>query len=291
VGVSPSAGNCLLYGPSGTPTTPGPLAPDKLVFRSGWRPDDAYLLANLRFEGWHRYRATNTVTLLRASGETLVSERGGAPLAWLPLERRLFRDKRIPRESLNGLLVEPTGFAAALARLAGFGGSWAQDPPWTARVAAFDPRGESRTETPEWRGWAHRRTIAFPAGGPIVVVDDAAGPPRNAAALVWHVEGSPESVGRYRLGRKGAAELVLVPFDGGGTIASTRRRDSADLDLSYLPSRRGRLRLASVFLTASWTGARVKLVRDAAGAALEVAGRTGTYRKSLGTPAEPPDAR
>ncbi len=280
-GVSPSDGNCLLFGPSGTPTKPGPLAPDKIVFRSGWRADDTYLLANLRFEGWHRYKATNTVTLLRASGETLVTERGGAPYAFLPLERRLFRDKRVPREALNGLLVEPTGFAAAIERLTGFGGPWAQDPPWTARVDAFDPSGESRATIPGWRGWTHRRSIAFAADAPVVVLDDAAGPPDRAAALAWHVEGAPEQPGRFRLGAKGRAELVLAPLDGGGTIASTQRPGSTALDVLYRPRSGGHLRMASVFLTGDWADARVSLAREAGGAVLEVSGRKGTFRKKL----------
>ncbi|HWC66184.1 MAG TPA: hypothetical protein VG777_08875, partial [Thermoanaerobaculia bacterium] len=192
-GVSPDAGNCLLYAPSGTPTRAGPLAPDKIVFRGGWRRSDAYLLLNLRFEGWHRYKATNTVTLLRSGGETLAGERGGVPYRFLPVERRLFRDKRIPREALNGLLVEPRGLAGALSALTGFGGPWAQDPPRTARVEGFDPEGgTSTTSVTGWDGWAHRRSIRFSGEGPIVVVDDARGPAGAAAAVAWHVDGHPE---------------------------------------------------------------------------------------------------
>ena len=63
-GESPHVGSCLLYGDSGLPTQVGPLAPDKIVFRDGWTPGAAYLLLNLRFSGWHRYKATNTITLL-----------------------------------------------------------------------------------------------------------------------------------------------------------------------------------------------------------------------------------
>jgi hypothetical protein len=290
-GVSPSAGNCLLFGPSGTPTAPGPLAPDKIVFRSGWRAGDTYLLANLRFEGWHRYKATNTVTLLRAAGETLVTERGGDPYAYLPLERRLFRDKRIPREALNGLLVEPTGFAAAIERLTGFGGPWAQDPPRTARVDAFDRSGESRSTISSWRGWTHGRTIAFASDAPLVIADDAAGPPGRAAALAWHVEGAPLGPGRFRLGAKGRAELVLVPLDGGGTIASTRRPGSASLDVLYRPRSGGHLRMASVFLTGDWADARVSLAREAGGPVLEVSGTKGTFRKKLANGVEHESAR
>jgi len=63
-GRSPSMGSCLLYGNSGLPNQDGPLAPDKIVFRDGWSKDSIYLLLNLRFSGWHRYKATNTITLV-----------------------------------------------------------------------------------------------------------------------------------------------------------------------------------------------------------------------------------
>jgi hypothetical protein len=67
-GRSPETGSCLLYGNSGLPNQVGPLAPDKIVFRDGWTQRSAYLLLNLRFTGWHRYKATNTLTLLYQAG-------------------------------------------------------------------------------------------------------------------------------------------------------------------------------------------------------------------------------
>jgi hypothetical protein len=68
-GRSSTEGSCLLYSDSGLPNQKGPLASDKIVFRDGWSPDVAYLLVNLRlvnlrFTGWHRYKATGTVTLV-----------------------------------------------------------------------------------------------------------------------------------------------------------------------------------------------------------------------------------
>lgn len=63
-GRSSTKGSCLLYSDLGLPNQKGPLAPDKIVFRDGWSPDVAYLLVNLRFTGWHRYKATGTVTLV-----------------------------------------------------------------------------------------------------------------------------------------------------------------------------------------------------------------------------------
>jgi len=283
--LSPEAGSCLLYGESGLPNRPGPLSPDKIVFRGGWNDADPYLLLDLRFEGWHRYRATNTIPLLRARGETLVSEEQGNPFSFLPIERRLFRDKRIPRENLNGLLVEPRGIAAAVSGLAGFGGAWAQDPPRVARVESFAPvpgGGRSVSVVAGWNGWTHRRSIAFEPGGPIVVLDDARGP-ANESAVAWHVEGSPDrAAGRYRLGASGSAELILVPLDAApGRILERHRPDTRGLDLTYLPPHRGRLGLASVFLVGPWRGASVALAGGIGGRRLEVTGANGAFSLEL----------
>jgi len=104
------------------PNQKGPLAPDKIVFRDGWGKDSAYLLVNLRFTGWHRYKATGTVTLVYQGGTLSADVLDGKPFSWLPVGRSLFRDKRIPWENLNGLVMEKTGMAAVLYRLTGIGG-------------------------------------------------------------------------------------------------------------------------------------------------------------------------
>ena len=261
-GRSPSQGSCLLYADSGLPNRVGPLAPDKIVFRGGWTPDAAYALLNLRFSGWHRYRATNALVTLR-EGERLVEEKTGRPFPWLPLERRIFRDKRVPREFLNGLLVEKTGFAAAVERLTGFGGPWAQDPPFFARVEAFVPgaeRDRSVTSLAGWRGWSQRRTIEFRHDGPVVVIDEADGPPERRAAVAWHVRGRAAPGDRIAL--DGGAELVLVPLEEpAGSVERLGEAAPDGMDLLYRPARSGRLRLASVFLPRPWSGARVAASR------------------------------
>ena len=192
-GHSPTAGSCLIFGDSGLPNQEGPLAPDKIVFRDGWTPDSTYLLLNLRFTGWHRYKATGTITLVYQGGSLAADVLDGDRFRWLPEGRSLFRDKRIPRESLNGLVVEKTGMAAVLYELTGVGGPWAQDPPYYAEVVAFDTGDEldwAHTRLTGWRGWRHDRWVYFyHNGGPIVVVDEAEGPPGSRAALAWHLTG------------------------------------------------------------------------------------------------------
>ena len=218
-GQPPSLGSCLLYGDSGLPNQIGPLAPDKVVFRDGWSQDDTYLLLNLRFTGWHRYKATNTVSLVYRNEPLASGVEQGRAFNWLPEGRSAFRDKRIPRENLNGLLIPRRGLDAMLYYLTGLGQPWAQDPPPYAEVIAFETSEDldwSHTRLADWGGWQHDRWIyLYHQGGPLVVVDSAHGPANNHAALAWHLlsDGStPE--GRIRLGSDGkGAEIVLVAKD------------------------------------------------------------------------------
>jgi hypothetical protein len=273
-GVTPSTGSCLMYGDSGLPNQLGPLAPDKIVFRDGWAADSAYLLLNLRFTGWHRYKATNTVTLLYQEGALVSDDTGGSPSTWLPKGRSLFRDKRIPREDLSGVLVQRSGFGAVVGSLTGLGGFWAQDPPHYATVeqftqgTAFDT---SSTLIGDWHGWQQRRTVRFYHAGPIVVVDDAVGPAGSQAALVWHVAGvDPGREGRFTL-REGTspAEMVLLPRSAGQVSANANLGASLQT-VSYQPSDTGRLRAVTVFLTGDWVGADATVQESAGGGVLKI---------------------
>jgi hypothetical protein len=261
-GHSPTQGSCLLYGDSGLPNQVGPLAPDKLVLRDGWSKDAAYLLLNLRFTGWHRYKATNTVTLLYQSGTLAADMLDGERFTWLPAGRSVFRDKRIPRENLNGLLVERDGMSAVLHTLAGIGSPWAQDPPHYAEVVAFET-GEARdwahTRLTNWRGWQHDRWIyLYHNDGPIIVVDEAKGPSRSQAALAWHLtgEGIIEDQ-RIRLrGGDEPAEVLLLPLGPRGQIETAEDVDSS-LRVVYHAPADGRVHVVTLFLLGQWTGAEV----------------------------------
>jgi hypothetical protein len=265
-GVSPSAGSCLIYGDSGLPNQEGPLAPDKIVFRDGWSSDSAYLLLNLRFSGWHRYKATNTITLVYQDGPLATDVVRGESAAWLPEGRSVFRDKRIPRENLNGLVVERTGMSAVLQALTGVSGKWAQDPPYYAEVVSFQTGQEkdwAHTRTTDWRGWEHNRWIYFyHEGGPIVIVDTAQGAAGSEAALVWHfVEGAAMETHRFLLrGGDEPREVALIPVEDKGQVEVTERGEEGDggLDVVYGRPVDGELRLVTVFLQEEWVGAEVR---------------------------------
>ena len=252
VGHSPTQGSCLIYGDSGLPNQKGPLAPDKIIFRDGWAKDSAYLMLNLRFTSWHRYKATNAVTLVYQNEPLAAEKLSGEVFSWLPKGRSLFRDKRVPRENLNGLVVARTGLSAVLSTLTGIGGPWAQDPPYYASVENFatGPVMDTSTTAIEgWRGWTHRRTIYFYHDGPIVVVDDARGPDTSPAAVFWHIPEGAQIQGTRVLLRAGEnpAEMVIVP------LAGEIHANGNEVQVQSS----GRVSLVTVFLTGEWVGADV----------------------------------
>ncbi len=262
-GRSPSIGSCLLYGGSGLPNQIGPLAPDKVVFRDDWSADSPYLLLNLRFSGWHRYKASNTVTLMYQSGSLVVDVLDGKPFEWLPTGRSLFRDKRVPRENLNGLVVERTGMSSVLYVLTSVGGPWAQDPPRYADVVAFETGDKldwSHTQLVDWRGWQHdRRVYFYHDRGPIVVIDEAVGPSRGQAALTWHLSGGERSDdSRIRLQRsEGLMEVLFVPISPGGQLVTQKDVEDSLIHTQYYPPTPGSLQMATVFLPGRWADAEV----------------------------------
>lgn len=224
VGRAPEVGSCLLYGDSGLPNQKGPLAPDKLVLRDGWSDDSLYLLANLRFTGWHRYKSTGTISLIYRKAPLVAEVLEGEPFRWLPTGRSLFRDKRIPRENLNGLVVEKTGMAAVIHQLTGLGSPWAQDPPPYAEVIAFETSkawDRAHIRLTDWRGWQHDRwiTLQHTVEPRIIITDTAHGPSGSQAGLIWHLTDAREVAGGFELGSTDATmHMRLIPLDGHSTL-------------------------------------------------------------------------
>ncbi len=260
-GIAPTTGSCLIYGDSGLPNQVGPLAPDKVVLRDGWSADSLYLLLNLRFSGWHRYKATNDIIALNQAGPLVVEQVEPTATWWLPRGRSALRDKRLPREDLNGLLIPAAGLQQVFSTL-GMGTPWAQDPPHYARVLSFEPeRTPQRVQTKieNWHGWSHVRTIYFYPQGPIIVVDSAHGG-TGRAALSWHLVGQGRRDGNSLWLREGnhPARIVLPSEAWPDTII---RAESTAYGLGYsvvyYAPTDGRLDLVSVFLTGRWAGSSV----------------------------------
>lgn len=275
-GTAPEQGSCLLYGDSGLPTRSGPLAPDKIVMRSGWDAGAAYVLLNLRFTGWHRYKATNTISLVSFGQQVVGDQPGSATFAWLPKGRSLFRDKRIPREGLNGVLFEARGLEVVARALTGIGSYWAQDPPWHARVLEFNQEGAwdvAQAVIDDWHGWQQTRTVYLHRNGNIVVVaDESIGPANGQAGLAWHLQGDawtndPAPAVSLRTGEGSEARRVVLLSDSGTPTPSYQLASGAENTetVLYISPTQGKLKALTVFLSGAAANADVRVEQDAGG--------------------------
>lgn len=261
VGQSPWVGSCLLYGNSGLPTRSGELAPDKIVFRSGWGQDSLYLLLNLRFTGWHRYKATNDIVLAYQDGPLVEEDLGGDIPGWLPSGRDVLRDKRIPRQDLNGLVVARSGLSALVSSLTGIGGAWAQDPPYYASIQDFYTGLQvdgSTTVLSGWRGWTHTRQVLFHHNGLIVVVDDASGPPTQPAMLNWNLPAAAQVREGSILLRQGDSPVEMLVFPLAGATQIIEGGQGLRLQVQNT----GTLSAVTIILTGDWVGANASLEGD-----------------------------
>lgn len=282
-GTAPDQGSCLVYADSGLPNQVGPLAPDKVVLRDGWDPDDPYVLINLRFTGWHRYKGTASIPFVYW-GRTISQEAlSGSPYRWLPEGRSLFRDKRIPRENLNGMTVERTGFSAVLYSLTGWGGEWAQDPPYYAEVVAFAPGREFdvvHIEVPDWRGWTQNRWVyLFHDHGPVVVIDSMAGPPHRGSALMWQLPGNATVEGTTIAlpDEDRRAELEVLCLWGLGECSVDIQSNGVGSRARWLSD--GPWTIASMFLFGDWVGSDVTYDHERQG--LVISGPSGELQVDL----------
>jgi hypothetical protein len=190
--VRPSAGSSYLIGPGGLPHDPGPSMPDKIVFREGWAEDSLYALLNLRYSGWHKYKATNSFVNIIYGKPFIVEDFISKNNKWLPAGRSLYRDKKTDRIRLNGFQVGLEGYELLIYELLKIGTQWAQDPPRYAEVEYFQktPGVEfSKTNISKWRGWSNERVSILVKNGYFVVFDKAEGKKRGRVAISWHLKG------------------------------------------------------------------------------------------------------
>jgi hypothetical protein len=263
-GQQPDIGSCLIFAHTGVPTTRGVLGPDKVVLRGGWADDSIYALLNLRFTGWHRYKATNTMPLIYQDGPLLAERWSAERLWWLPAGRAAFRDKRVPREYLNGLLLPRVGLPEVLWRLTEMGGPWLQDPPHFAGVDSFSTGhglDMSKTTIDNWHGWRHERAVYLLHDGLVLVVDHATSDRASRpASIIWHVHGwgEPEESG-LDLGNERRPARMVWPVEDESFVTvqelppSNAYLRSPNWTVLYTSPLNSQLRSAVAFLTKAYT--------------------------------------
>jgi hypothetical protein len=190
-GLAPHSGSCLMFGDSGLATRRVPLVPDKAVLRDRWSDSAAVALVNLRFSGWHRYKATGAI-LGVFHRNLAIADRLDSVQQWsvLPAGRSLVRDKRIPREALNGVTLLDRGVTKLVRIFSGIGSPWAQDPPHYAEVESFmtgDQFDAIRLRIPwDETHWEREMSLNH-RRRELVVVDRVTSPWKRPFLLNWHV--------------------------------------------------------------------------------------------------------
>lgn len=195
--VVPEKGSCYISGTTGIATKPGPIKPDKIVLREGWDKDSLYALLNLRFSGWHSYKATNGFISVMYGEPFVVEKLELKNHSWIPKGKADHRDKKIDRTELNGFQIEKTGLQKIIYQITGLENEWAQDPPRFAEVLAFNstPIADySITRISDWHGWDNTRTSVLVKGNDsfIVVFDQNKGKLDAKVAVNWHLKGDAE---------------------------------------------------------------------------------------------------
>ena len=193
--IKPNVGSCYIKGTSGIAQRPGPIEPDKIVFRDGWNADSFYALLNLRFAGWHSYKATNSFITIMYGEPFVVEDIGKNASSWLPSGRALYRDKKIDRIKLNAFQIESSGITNSIYKITGFGSSWYSDPPHYAEVLFFNSTPSidfSKSRISNWHGWKHDRVSILLKDNYFVVFDNAHGNNKQKIAITWHLKGDLE---------------------------------------------------------------------------------------------------
>lgn len=227
-GTSPTAGSCVIFSESGLPTQKSEYAPDKLIIRDGWNPDSTFLLVNLRFTGWHRYKATNTIVILYQNQPIIRENIQKETNAILPKGRSLLRDKRLSRENLTGLSVRREGLDHILQQITSVGSQWAQDPPHYVSNIDFtntSDRVNSKVTLDGWHGWSHTREIYLYQGKALILVDHATGQRKLPAMLSYSMDDQyfPSQINVYKV-----LSSNLTPID----ITSTLKIEAENGTLS-----------------------------------------------------------
>jgi len=196
----PKIGSCYIEGTTGIGLNPKDLKPDKVVLRDGWDKDSLFALLNLRFSGWHSYKATNSFISIMY-GEPFVLEKLDLERHdWLPKGKADHRDKKIERTHLNGFILQSKGLEKIIFDITGYGSMWHQDPPRFAEKSFFKSTAMAdfiKTSIFDWHGWDHNRISILVKEDYLVIIDNAEGEDARTVGLSWNMKGDSDFLTNY----------------------------------------------------------------------------------------------
>jgi len=274
-GTAPTSGSCIIYSEAGLPNQLGPLTVDKLILRQNWTDDAAYVLVNLRSSGWHRYKSANSITVYQHGDRVVTEKLEDVSIVWLPAGRSQFRDKRIPRQNLNGLSIQRSGLSEALFLLSNMGSKWEQDPPNYSELVRFENEADeslAEIRLRDWHGWNQERVL-YLGENVLVVADRTRGPVDGVGELTWHIQGGANSTGNEILTTNNTHEekvVFLSSTESTPKVIYSATNDGQPLAEVSVPVTGGETISVAVFLSDNWYNAQAVILDTDKGSILSL---------------------
>jgi hypothetical protein len=189
---TPTIDSTYIEAPGNLVQFPTENRPDKIVFRSGWKDDSLYALLNLRYDGFHGYKATNAIASLHYGVPFIVEDLVKISRKYLPKGRARERDDNIGRHRLNGFYIEEPLLNQVLNKIDVLRTRWFQTLPRYTKTNQFHNYNifdYSRTDIIDWSGWSNYRTCLLVGDAYFAVFDFNKGNFAKQHSIIWHVRG------------------------------------------------------------------------------------------------------
>lgn len=196
VGIMPSIDSTYIEAPGNLVQFPSENRPDKIVFRAGWEDDSLYALLNLRYDGFHGYKATNSIVTLHYGVPFIVEDLVKISRKWLPAGRARVRDDNIERYRLNGFYIKEPFLNRLFNKVDVFRTRWGQTLPKYSKIYQFyksDIFDYSKTEIVDWLNWNNSRTCLLVKNNYFAVFDFNKGQNKKQHSINWHLRGNYNS--------------------------------------------------------------------------------------------------
>jgi hypothetical protein len=188
----PTVDSTFIEAPGNLVQFPSENRPDKIVFRSGWKDESLYALLNLRYDGFHGYKATNSIVSLYYGVPFIVEDLVKISRKWVPKGRARVRDDNIDRHRLNGFHIEEPLLNRFLNKVDVLRTRWFQTLPrytQTNKFYNYTIFDYSMTDIIDWLGWNNRRICLLVGDAYFVVFDFNKGDSAKQHSIIWHVRG------------------------------------------------------------------------------------------------------
>jgi hypothetical protein len=189
---TPTVDSTYIEAPGNLVQFPSENRPDKIVFRSGWKDESLYALLNLRYDGFHGYKATNAIVSLYYGVPFIVEDFVKVSRKWLPKGRARERDDNIDRHRLNGFYIEEPLLNRVFNKIDVLRTRWFQTLPRYTKTNQFynsDIFDYSRTDIVDWLGWSNYRTCLLVGDAYFAVFDFNKGNSEKRHSIIWHLRG------------------------------------------------------------------------------------------------------